>query len=180
MTRNICGVKNKKKRHDKNKTQKTQMKRIISLMCFHETKDGLFFFHQTELLSENQFVHIHQRRGEEKCKRNSLCLRHAEADVSSTAGRGPRWSERWHSDTPALGLTHPSSPAADSHAATQQHYPPSSTACPSASRKPRTDNTHSHTHTHTQTHTHTHIDTRACCTSTCIFVFMCSLDAGGV
>lgn len=52
-----------------------------------------FFFHQTEL-NEDQFVQIYQSPGQEKLKKKRLSLRHAEADVSSTVGRGTRWSER--------------------------------------------------------------------------------------
>lgn len=68
----------------------------------------LFFFNQTELLIEDQFVHIYQRPRQEKLKKKRLSLRQAEADMSLTAGRGTRWSERWHSDMPALCLPHPS------------------------------------------------------------------------
>lgn len=113
--------------------------------------------------NENQFV-----PRQEKLKKTRLSLRHAEVDVSLTAGRGTRWSERWHSDMPALCLPHPSSTAAGwqhrHNPATLSTFQHNLRLCFQEDREGR--HTHWQTHTLTDTHTdrHAHTYTHTHCT----------------
>lgn len=106
--------------------------------------------------NENQFV-----PRQEKLKKTRLSLRHAEVDMSLTAGRGTRWSERWHSDMPALCLPHPSSTAAGwqhrHNPATLSTFQHNLRLCFQEDREGR--HTHWRTHTLRDTHTHTHTHT---------------------
>ena len=113
-------------------------------MLMMMTQDVHFF------RNENQFV-----PRQEKLKKTRLSLRHAEVDVSLTAGRGTRWSERWHSDMPALCLPHPSSTAAGwqhrHNPATLSTFQHNLRLCFQEDR----EGWHTHWQTHTHTHTHT-------------------------
>lgn len=94
-------------------------------------------------------------RRREMLKKKRFFLSHAEADMSLTAGRGTRWSERWHGDMPALCLPHPSS----TQTGWQQRHNPATLStfqhrlhlCFQEEQETRT--THTHAHTYTSRHT---------------------------